>query len=338
MMSLKGKNPMKLNRRVFLGTTLAATALAATSAQAAEITLRIHTLVKSPHPYNDMAAFLKSELEEKSGGRLKVRIFDAGQLGEDPAVIGEVGLGTIDMMISSVSNAVQQIPELGIFGMPYLFANIDELAKKVGPDTDVQQHFAKAFADRGVGMKLLALGGSGTRNLASTSVVVNGIDDLAGLKMRTPPAPMDSLTWAALGMLPVTVAWGELYSAMQTGLADAMESSLPGYTGSKLYEVAPNLALTGHTIQVNHTSISERTWNKLPEDLQALVQKTTIAANQHGIEQAKKYDGDLVQKLQADHGVNVTRPDKAPFIAKLKPAQADMAEQLNLTREYAILT
>ncbi|MCR4265892.1 TRAP transporter substrate-binding protein [Nitratireductor sp. ZSWI3] len=304
---------------------------------AADFNIRVHTLVKSPHPYNDMAAFLKEDIEAKSAGRIAVRIFDSGQLGQDPAVISEIGLGTIDVMISTTSNAVQQVPEYAIFTMPYLFKGMDDALARVGPGTPVEAHFQKVYEDRALNMKLLALGASGTRNLSTAATVVNGPDDLKGLKMRTPPSPMDSETWAALGMLPVTVAWGELYAAVQTGVAGALESSLPGYAGSKLYEVAPNLALTEHTIQINHISISNRTWNKLPEDLQKVVQEAAVAANQLGVDKAKEYDDQLVETLQAEHGVKVTRPDTAAFVGILSPIQADLAAELDLEDEYALL-
>ncbi|MBK0326080.1 TRAP transporter substrate-binding protein [Rhodobacteraceae bacterium F11138] len=307
-------------------------------AHAADVTLRVHTLVKSPHPYNDMASFMKSELEEKSDGRIAVKIFDAGQLGQDPAVLSEMALGTIDVMISTTSNAAQEIPEFAIFNMPYLFGSIDEMADTVAPGSAVHQHFETVYQDRGVGMKLLALGGSGTRNLATADVTVTSLDDLKGLKMRTPPSPMVARTWAALDMLPVTVAWGELYAAMQTGVAEAMESSLAGYTGSKLYEVAPNLALTGHTVQANHISVSDVTWKKLPDDLKMLLQETAEAANRHGVEKAKEYDGALVDQLAQEHGVNVSRPDTSLFIAKLKPSQIALAEEMDLAEEYALIT
>ena len=330
----------RLNRRVALICSAAALAFAgfATGASAQDVTLRLHTLVRSPHPYNDMAARFKEDVEAKSDGRIAVRIFDSGQLGQDPAVIGEIGLGTIDMIISTTSNAVEQVPEMAIFTMPYLFTSIDEIIPTVGPGTAVQEHFQTVFEERGIGMRLLALGGSGTRNMSTVSVPIEGPDDVKGLRMRTPPSPMDRETWAALGMLPVSVAWGELYAAMQTGVAEAMESSLPGYTGSKLYEVAPNLALTEHTIQVNHTSISERTWTKLPDDLKTIVEDAAIAANEYGVEMAAKYDDELVETLQAEHGVTVTRPDKAAFIEQLKPIQADLAKSLDLTEEYELIT
>ncbi|RYH11359.1 TRAP transporter substrate-binding protein [Tropicimonas sp. IMCC6043] len=329
---------MTFTRRATLAVTTGWIALAAAgSVQAADYTLRLHTLVKSPHPYNDMAQAIKAEIEEKSGGQIAVEIFDSGQLGQDPAVIGEMGFGTIDLMISTTSNAAQQIPEYSIFTMPYLFGSMDEVLETVGPGSAVQAHFEQVYADRAVGMKLLALGASGTRNMATASVAVSGPADLAGLKMRTPPSPMDAKTWAAFDMHPVTVAWGELYAAMQTGVADAMESSLPGYTGSKLYEVAPNLALTEHTIQINHTSMSQRSWDKLPEDLQKIVKEAAVSANAFGVEKAKEYDAGLVDTLQSEHGVSVTRPDKAPFIEVLAPIQVELAKELDLTEEYELL-
>ncbi|MFD0979084.1 TRAP transporter substrate-binding protein [Tropicimonas aquimaris] len=330
---------MRLSRRASLGLSAAALALLSSgAAMAADYTLRVHTLVKSPHPYNDMAAAFKEQVEAESGGAIEVEIFDSGQLGQDPAVIGEIGFGTIDVMISTTSNAVQQIPEYAIFTMPYLFQDMDQALEKVGPGSAVEAHFQQVYEERSVGMKLLALGASGTRNMSTVSVPVEGPGDLDGLKMRTPPSPMDSKTWAAFGMLPVTVAWGELYAAMQTGVADAMESSLPGYTGSKLYEVAPNLALTAHTIQVNHTSISQRTWDKLPEDMQAVVLAAAQAANSFGVEKAKGYDDALVETLKTEHGVSVTVPDKAPFIEVVSPMQVQLAEELDLVEEYKLLT
>ena len=93
----------------------------------ADFNFRLHTLVKSPHPYNDMAEFMKSEVEAKSKGRIAIKIFPAASLGKDPAVIGEMKLGTIDLMISSTNNAVKQVPEYQVFSMPYLFKDFNSL-------------------------------------------------------------------------------------------------------------------------------------------------------------------------------------------------------------------
>jgi len=307
------------------------------ASQAADTTLRLHTLVKSPHPYNDMAAFIAEEVAKRSDGSIAVKIFDAGQLGKDDAVIGELGLGTIDLMVSSSSNAVKAVPEYQVFSMPYIFTGFDDLMARIGPGSSSESYFKQVYADRSVNMQLLALGGSGTRNLSNANGPVNAMADIQGFKMRTPPSPMISKTWAALGTLPVTVAWGELYAAVQTGVAEALESSIPGYTGSKLYEVAPYLALTGHTLQVNHISMSDRSWGKLSAEQQDMLVAVAQEASVLGVEMAIKYESELVDKLKAEHGVTVTTPDVAEFKTALEPIQAALAQELNLEAPLAAL-
>lgn len=326
-----------MRRWKLIGSAILITATAVTGALAADMQMRLHTLVKSPHPYNDMANFMAEEVAKRSDGAIEIKIFDAGQLGKDPAVIGEMGLGTIDLMISSTNNAVKQVPEYQVFSMPYLFAGFDDLMTRVGPGTPAEAYFQKAYDDRSLNMRLLALGGSGTRNLSNAKGPVNGLTDISGFKMRTPPSPMMSKTWAKLGTLPVTVAWGELYAAIQTGVAEALESSIPGYTGSKLYEVAPYLALTGHTIQVNHISISQRAWDRLTPDQQKMLVEVAAEASILGIEMAQKYETDLVETLQSKHGVTVTRPDVTEFKSALAPLQASLASELGLEPAMAAI-
>lgn len=315
----------------------AACVLMSGAASAADITMRLHTLVKSPHPYNDMAAFMAEEVAKRSDGTIEIKVFDAGQLGKDDTVLGEMELGTIDLMISTTNNAAKKVPQFQIFSMPYLFADYDEMMSKVGPGSSAEAYFQQAYDDNGLGITLLSLGGSGTRNLSNSQGPVNALGDISGFKMRTPSSPMIVKTWETLGTLPSAVAWGELYAAVQTGVVDAFESSIPGYTGAKLYEVAPYLSLTGHTIQTNHVSISDRTWNKLSAEQQAMFFEIAQEAAVLGIEMAKKYENELVDTLQNEHGVTVTRPDKAEFKAALLPLQTKLVSELGLEEAAAAL-
>lgn len=320
-----------------VGSALVASIVLSTGAAAADMTMRLHTLVKSPHPYNDMAKFMAEEVAKRSGGAIKIKIFDAGQLGKDPAVIGEMGLGTIDLMISTTNNASKQVPEYQIFSMPYLFSGFDDLMSKVGPGSKAEAYFQKVYADRSLNVRLLALGGSGTRNMSNSKGPVTKLADISGYKMRTPPSPMISKTWEKLGTLPASVAWGELYAAVQTGVVDAFESSIPGYTGAKLYEVAPFLALTHHTIQVNHISISERAWGNLSKTQQKMFRDISIEASVLGIEVAKKYETDLVERLTTKHNVTVTHPDVSQFKSALSELQVSLLSELNLEAPMAAL-
>jgi len=300
------------------------------SAFAQETTLRLHTLVQDPHPYNDMAAFMAEEIAERTDGEIEIQLFNAAQLGDDPSVIGEMGLGTIDLMISSTNNATRQVPEYQIFSIPYMFGGLDDLMARVGPGTPAEAYFRDVYADRGLDMQLLALGGSGTRNMSNRIGPVESLADIEGMQMRTPPSPMISETWAELGTLPVSVAWGELYGAIQTGVADGLESSIAGYSGSRLYEVAPYLAMTGHTIQVNHISMSDRAWNRLSDEQKAMFLEVAAEASAYGIEQARMYETDLVDTLQSENGVTVTYPDITEFQDRLTDLQASLVTDMEL--------
>ena len=308
------------------------------SVHAADITMRLHTLVKSPHPYNDMAIFMANEVAKRSGGSIEIKIFEAGQLGKDDTVLGEMALGTIDLMISTTNNAAKKVPEFQIFSMPYLFTDFDEMMSKIGPESKAEAYFQKAYDDHKLGITLLAFSVSGTRNLSNSKGPVNALGDISGFKMRTPPSPMIVKTWETLGTLPSAIAWGELYAAVQTGIVDALESSIPGYTGAKLYEVAPYLSLTGHTILTSHISISDRSWNKLNADQQAMIVKVAQEASVLGVKMSKKYETELVETLQKNHGVTVTRPNKDEFRNALKPLQAKLVTELGLEDAAASLS
>ncbi|MFK8036204.1 MAG: TRAP transporter substrate-binding protein [Hyphomicrobiales bacterium] len=317
--------------------SILASVVVATAVQAQDINMRLHTLVKSPHPYNDMAAFMADEVSSRSNGAINIKIFDAAQLGKDDTVIGEMGLGTIDLMISSTNNAAKKIPEFQLFSMPYLFSGFDDLMAKVGPGSGAEAYYQTKFSDYNLNMQLLALGGSGTRNLSNSKGPVLELKDIAGFKMRTPPSPMISKTWAELGTLPSSVAWGELYAAVQTGVVDAFESSIPGYTGAKLFEVAPFLSLTAHTIQVNHISMSDRAWGKLSDEQKAMFVTVAQEATLLGIEKAKQYEVELVKKLEAEHNVTVSRPDTSEFQSALSNLKAVLVEEQGLEAPMAAL-
>ena len=316
---------------------IAAATLGAVTASAADITMRLHTLVKSPHPYNDMADSFKKEIEAKSGGSLKVKIFDSGTLGKDPAVLGEMKLGTIDLIIGSSSNAVKQVPEYQVFSLPYLYPSFASLMKSVAPGSPVFSYYETVYANRDLGIKLLSMGASGNRHMSNAKGPVNSVADIQGMKMRTPPSPMIAKTWEALGTQPVSVAWTELYAAIQTGVADGLESSIAGYKGSKLYEVAPYLALTGHTIQVNHFSVANKTWDKLSDDQKKIVSDAAIASQVYGVAKTEEYEEDFIKSLQSENGVTVTRPDTSEFIAKLSAVQDSLATELKLAEPFAII-
>lgn len=298
----------------------------------AETVLRLATQVARPHPFLAVAAYFKKHVEEQTHGQVKVKIFPNASLGKDSTVLNEMKYGTIDLIISSTDNAAKELPEFQIFDLYYLFPNYKVFNKITAPGSPVFKRF-QAIADRRhLGLKILALFGSGTRNLSVSTHPVKSLADIRGLKMRVPPSHIVAESWKALGTVPVTVAWPELYAAIQTGVAQGLESTLSGYLGSKLYEVAPYLALTHHTINGSHFSMSKLSWQKLTPKQQKIVAKVATQAAKIGTQKGIEADNSLVSVLTKKYKVTVTRPGTAPFMKAIEPLYGKFAAQMHATK------
>lgn len=300
-----------------------------TGAQAA--TLRLSTQVAAPHPFIDMAEYFKEEIEKRTNGELTVKIFPNASLGKDDAVLNEMKLGSIDLMISSTNNAAKQLPQVQIFDLYYIFPNYDAFNAATAPGSPVFEQLQEIADERELGIKILSLFGSGSRNLSVATGPVESLQDIQGIKMRVPPSRIVAKSWEALGTVPVTVAWPELYAAIQTGVAQGLESTLSGYLGSKLYEVAPNLALTRHSINGSHFSMSERSWEKLTPEQAEIVQQVATEAGNLGTQKGIEADESLADVLAEEHGVTVTQPDLQPFIDAMRPLHEEFAAEIDAT-------
>ncbi len=303
-----------------------ATALLPGSGQAQN--WRLHTLVKDPHPYNDAARHVIAELG-KAG--ITVKLFPSGTLGKDPTVFDEMRLGTIDMMISSANNAAKHVPELQVFSLAYAWPGYDAFISATSGDAPLTKRFVSLFEQKNLGIKLLGIGSGGSRNMSNAVKPVTAVGDIQGIKMRVPPSPVMLKVWSAIGTQPVSVAWTELYAAIQTGVAQGLESSIAGYTGSKLFEVAPYLALTQHEIQAGHVSVSQRSFDKLNASQQAAVIKAGAEAAKIMTESAIANEEKLLTRLKNDHGVTVTNPDKSGFQEAVRPLHDELAKGMNAT-------
>ncbi|MEX2644059.1 MAG: TRAP transporter substrate-binding protein [Acetobacterales bacterium] len=289
---------------------------------------RLHTLVKDPHPYNEAARHIIGELDKVG---IKVKLFPSGTLGNDPTVFDEMRLGTVDVMISSSNNAAKHVPELQVFSLAYLWPGYEAFTAATGADGPMLKRFQALFEQKNLGIKLLGIGSGGSRNMSNGVKAVETVADIQGMKMRVPPSPVMLQVWEALGTQPVSVAWTELYAAIQTGVAQALESSIAGYTGSKLYEVAPYLALTQHEIQAGHVSVSQRSFDKLNDEQKAAVIKAGAEAAQIMTETAVADEEKLLETLKKDHGVTVTKPKIAGFQEKVEPLHESLARDMGAT-------
>lgn len=318
-----------IKRRMLLaGSSLLATPFVARAQDA--VSLRLHTLVTSPHPYNAAADWFGEEIARRTNGAVRSTLFPSAQLGPDRAVLDEMRLGTIDLMISTTNNAAAQVPQYNVFSLAYLIPDYEAFRRAMRADGPIAARIQALYEERRTGLVLLGFMMGGTRNLSAVRPV-RTLDDLRGLKMRVPPSPAVARQWQALGTLPVTINWAEVYTSIQTGVAQALESSLSGYIAERFYEVAPHLSLTMHEVQVGHFTMSARSLARIPEPHRATLRAVAAEAMEVGTRTGIEADEAVVRRARTEFAGRITvhEPDRAAFARTLAPLQDELAQSYN---------
>lgn len=304
---------------------------AAPEALTASHNLRLATVVSPPHPWIDMAEFFAQEVEDRTNGEVTVRIYHSRSLGDDETTIDEMRIGTIDFVIGGVANAVAFLPEYQITGFSYLFEDMDHFRSVIHPENDFFQTLDTLHEERNIPLKLLALAGGGTRVTSSNIGGFVNPNDLAGVRMRLPANPLEVKIWEAFGAIPTTLPWGEIYSAVQSGLVSAFESTISGFYGSKLFEVAPHQSLTNHQIMISHFTMSRRTYDRLPENYQKIIEEVAMEAGVLGTDKGEEYDQRLLQEMKDNFGLKVYEVDIDAYAEIVMPMHDELAADIGLT-------
>jgi tripartite ATP-independent transporter DctP family solute receptor len=255
-------------KRLFLKTLVVAVALAAGGlAQAQVKTIKFANQNAKGHPLvNGMEKF--AELVDKnSGGKLKVNVFPGGALGSDQANVSSLQGGTLEMASMNSGIFASLVKEFAVYDFPFLFGNPKEADAVV--DGPFGQGLHKKLEDKGlVGLAYYELG---FRELTNSKRPINKVDDIAGLKLRVIPNPINVDWVKALGANPTPLPFPELYAALEQGAVDGQENPVATIKGAKLYEVQKYLTLTNHQYNPQSVVVSKKFWDSLtPADHKVL--------------------------------------------------------------------
>lgn len=280
-------------------------------------TLRLGHVLDTQHPVHKAMVILGETLEEKSDGKLKVRIYPSGQLGGERECLELLQIGSLD--ITKVSAAVVEnfIPEYKVFGIPYLFRDRDHTFSVFDGD------IGKSLLLKGEKFRLrgLTFYDAGSRSFYMKDAPIESPSDLNNKKIRVQKSNMAVAMVNNLGGSPTPISFGELYTALQQGVVDGAENNPPSFYTSKHYEVCKYLSLDEHSVVPDVLLIGIDTWNRLDEQerkwLQEAVDESTIA--QRKLWAASEKESIAAVKAA---GVKVTYPDKAPFREKTKGIQS----------------
>ena len=239
------------------GTTIAG------AAGACEVTLRSSDTHPDGYPTVAAVQEMGRLIEERTGGRICVEVFHSAQLGEEKDTIEQTRFGVIDLNRISMAPFNGLIPETAIMSLPYLFRDVDHLHAVL--DGPIGQQILDAFTAQD--LIALAYYDPGARSFYNREKPITSIDDLKGMKFRVIQSDVFVDMVAALGANAVPMPYGEVYSAIETGVIDGAENNFPSYESSGHFEVAKYYTLDEHTMVPEVLVMSKTAWDKLsPED------------------------------------------------------------------------
>ncbi len=323
------------HRIVFAGCIAAGLALAAPvpAALAQEVTMRIaHLNPADPFESHSgaMTAVFKSLVESASNGEIEVQLFPNGQLGKDAEVIDQVRAGLVESTISSAGGMAQHYPLVGVFDIPFAFPNIGVASRVIDMDSDFGEKFVDDLEEK-TGLKVLGLIDSGGFFAFTNSErPIETVEDMDGLRIRTMTLPTHEAMVDALGGQPTPLPWAEVYTALQTGVADGQMNPIPIIAFAKFDEVQEYLSVTNHIITPYIWTMNADFYDSLSEEHRDIVDWAAEVATDAGrsmsrvIEASERGLPALAEKMQ----VNVVPPaELEKFAAAAQPAVRALIEE-----------
>ncbi|MDG5785985.1 TRAP transporter substrate-binding protein [Evansella sp. AB-P1] len=237
---------------------------------------------------------------ERSDGRIKIDVFPSAALGEEAAVIEQVQLGAIDFTRTSAGPLAEFNKDYAVFSLPYIFDS-DEHVWNFLLSEHGDQLLDSLESSSMIG---LAYYSSGARHFYSTDPVTS-LEDLQGQKIRVQQNAVNIDLIEALGASATPMAFGEVYSGLQTGVIDAAENNYPSYYSTGHYEVAPHYILDGHQRVPEVLMVSSNTWDKLSEEDQEIIRTAAKDSIDFQREEWAKFE-ELAEEEVRAAGVTIT--------------------------------
>ena len=276
----------------------------------------------------EMAKSFKAKLEELSGGSVLVDIQASGVLGSEDQILDNLlGGGNIcDLSrISAFALTQYGCDKASLLSIPYTFVNEEHFWKFA--DSDLAKEFLNEPQEIGLPLRGICYGEEGFRHFFFKNEV-KGLEDLKGLKIRVSSDPVMTGMVSNLGASATTVAFTELYSALNTGVVDGAEQPTANYRSNAFQEVAPYLLLDGHTLGALQIVITDNAWNKLNEEQQGWVMEAAKAASQTCREKVAEIEQKTFEQLKEDGATVIPVEDKGPWVEACQPTIKANTEKL----------
>ncbi len=319
----------KLVKTLLAGACATSLLLGSVASHAAEIrerTLRFAFQNVVEHPQGQGAKKFADLLSEKSGGKIKVRLFPGGTLGGDVQTVSALQGGTLDITVLNSGILAAQAPDFAMLDFPFLFNDADEAHAVI--DGPVGQKLAAQLENKG----LVGLGywGLGFRHLTNSQRPVTKLEDMQGLKVRVIQSPIYLETFSALGSNPVPMAFPEVYTGLEQHTIDGQENPFTVIEGNKFYEVQKYLSVTGHIFNPQSLIIGQKSWNRFNDDEKALIREAAAEAQQFQRELSSSSMDKARAALDGKVAINdVSDAEKERFRERVKPVIEKFSQEID---------
>jgi tripartite ATP-independent transporter DctP family solute receptor len=257
--------------------------------------------------------YFKKLVEKNSKGQISVDYFPASQLGSGTEIIQAVRTNAQQMALTTPGGLTQIWQKLATFDLPYLFRDEKHQLKVAEKMTSLidQDELAAKTGVRILGVRILS-----PRQL-TTKFPVKKLEDIKGLKIRVPQAPLSLALWRALGAIPIVIPMTDTYTGLATGTIDAQENPYDSIWGWKVYEQVKYCALTSHVREIVWMIVNNDFWNSLTKMQQKLINDAAVKSCAIAIKAAQDKEGEYY-KILVKEGMKFTKPDLTAFRKRAK--------------------
>ena len=318
--------PRTLTLVVALLLTLAPTSVFAREFRAADTQ-------SEDYPTVQALRYMGRLVEERSGGRLQIRVFHSRQLGEEKETIEQTRAGAIDLNRTNVALIGNFVPAMNVLAMPFLFRSIEHMQKVL--DGPIGNEILNSFEPFGfVGLTFYD---SGARSIYNSVRPVRSLADLKGLRIRVQQSELMSDMIKALGAHPVELPYGQVLTGLATRLIDGAENNWPSFVTTDHYKFAGFYTLTEHTMSPEVLVMSQKAWSSLSPEDRGIFRESALRSSRFMREKWRDLEGQSRARAETA-GVTIVKDfDRRPFEeamvtlydkAKSDPASAQLIQRI----------
>ncbi len=270
-----------------------------------------HSMPTTYHYHDGMIKFAE-EVAKRSNGTMKIEIYPAAQLGEERVTMEQCKIGAIPIVLTGISDSYA--PRTGVFGLPFLFRDSDH-ANKVLNGPIGQEVYKDLEANN---LRLLSVWENGFRQISNSKRPINKVDDLVGLKIRTPESPVWIDTIKAFGAIPTPMPFAETATAIIQGLVDGQENAILHMLANKTYEIQKYIAIVNYMYGPAPLLACKTWFDKLTAEQQKILLESASIANTYMRSVAAKNEASALEIFKKAGNI-ITTPSPDSFKAKVEP-------------------